>query len=222
MRIIDLSQPLGPKTTLWPGQKPMQATVQATVAVDGYYMRRVDLGEHCGTHFDAPVHFTEGGATVDQVPADRLVVPARVVDVTDDTINDPDYALTAADVLLMEAEHGRLEPGDALVVRTGWDRHLADPARYVGDMRFPGVGIDAAELAIERGVVGIAIDTLSIDRGVATDFVVHYRILPAGLWQLEGLVGLEQLPARGALLVVGVPAVVDASGFPARVFGLVL
>ena len=88
-------------------------------------------------------------------------------------------------------------------------------------MRFPGVGLDAAELAISRGVVGIAIDTLSIDRGVATDFPVHNTTLPAGLWQVEGLIGLDRLPPTGALLVVGVPSVVEASGFPARVFCIV-
>ena len=221
MRVIDLSQPLGPATTPWPGQEPMIAHVEGTVERDGYYIRRLEIGEHYGTHFDAPSHFAADGACVEGVPAERLVVPARVVDVADRTVDDPDYALTADDVLAMEAEHGPLEPGDALVVRTGWDRHLGDPARYVGDMRFPGVGIDAAELAIERGVAGIAIDTLSIDRGVATDFVVHYRTLPAGLWQAEGLVGLERLPARGATLVVGVPPVVGASGFPARILALV-
>lgn len=221
MRVIDLSQPLGPETTPWPGQDGLRATVQGTVEQDGYYIRRLEIGEHYGTHFDAPAHFAADGATVEAVPAERLVVPARVVDVAEKTIDDPDYALSADDVLAMEAEHGPLEAGDALVVRTGWDRHLGDGARYVGDMRFPGVGIDAAELAIERGVVGIAIDTLSIDRGVATDFVVHYRTLPAGLWQAEGLVGLERLPAKGATLVVGVPPVVAASGFPARILALV-
>jgi kynurenine formamidase len=221
MRVIDLSQPLGPDTTPWPGQDGMRAEVQGTVEADGYYIRRLEIGEHYGTHFDAPSHFAADGACVEAVPAERLVVPARLVDVAARTVDDPDYALSADDVLAMEAEHGALEPGDALVVRTGWDRHLGDAARYVGDMRFPGVGIDAAELAIERGVVGIAIDTLSIDRGVATDFVVHYRTLPAGLWQAEGLVGLERLPARGATLVVGVPPVVGASGFPARILALV-
>ncbi len=222
MQVIDLSQPLGPATTPWPGQEPFSARVDATVATDGYFIRRIDISEHVGTHFDAPAHFHAEGITVDQIPADKLVVPARLIDVADRVGDDSDYAVSAADVEAMEAAHGRLQPGDALVVRTGWDRHLGDGPRYVSDLRFPGLGLDAAELAIERGVVGIAIDTLSIDRGVATDFVVHYRTLPAGLWQVEGLVGLERLPAVGALLIVGVPPIVGASGFPARVLGLVL
>lgn len=221
MRVIDLSQPLSPATTPFPGMEAMRAETQATVAAEGYFLRRIDIGEHYGTHFDAPAHFHEGGATVEGIAAERLVRPARLVDVSARCADDPDYALTADDVLAMEARHGDLEPGDALVVRTGWDRHLGDPARYVGDLRFPGVGIDAAELAIERGVDGIAIDTLSVDRGVATDFVVHYRTLPAGLWHAEGLAGLEQLPPRGAWLVVGVPPLVGASGFPARIMALI-
>ncbi|MGA0122819.1 MAG: cyclase family protein [Gaiellales bacterium] len=221
MRVIDLSQPLGPDTPPFPGFAPLRADVEATVADDGYFVRRIDLGEHYGTHFDAPAHFHAGGATVEGIAAERLVRPARVVDVAEQAAADPDYAVTADDLVAMEAAHGALEPGDALVVRTGWDRHLDDPARYVGDLRFPGVGVEAAELAIERGVDGIAIDTLSVDRGIATDFAVHYRTLPAGLWQAEGLVGLERLPARGAWLVVGVPPVVGASGFPARILALI-
>ena len=132
MRIIDLSQPLGPNTTPWPGQEPFRATVEATVATAGYYIRRLDLSEHTGTHFDAPAHFAADGATVDQVPLESLVVPARLVDVAEFTLTDPDYAVSAEDVMAIEVEHGPLLPGDALIVRTGWDRHLGDGPRYVG------------------------------------------------------------------------------------------
>jgi len=222
MRVIDLSQPLGPDTEPWPGDAPLAARVEETVAADGCFVRRIDLPEHLGTHFDAPAHFVADGATVDQIPAERLVVPARLLDVAERVGDDPDYAVSLADVLAMEAEFGRLEPGEALVVRTGWDRFVGQAARYVGDLRFPGLGLAAAELAVERGIVGIAIDTLSVDRGVETGFAVHLCTLPAGLWHVEGLVGLERLPPTGALLVVGVPPLVGASGFPARVLALLL
>ena len=112
---------------------------------------------------------------------------------------------------------GMLESGQAVLVRTGWDRFLNDRARYIDDLRFPGVGVEAAELLVRRGVIGIGIDTLSIDRGVATEFPVHLITLPAGLWHVEGLVGIDRVPSVGAMLVVGVPLVKDASGFPARV-----
>ena len=92
--------------------------------------------------------------------------------------------------------------------------------RYVGDLRFPGVSAEAARLLIAQGAAGIGIDTLSVDAGLSTDFAVHNLTLPAGLWHLEGLVNLELLPPRGALLVVGAPPLVGGSGVPARPFAL--
>ncbi|MGI9116768.1 MAG: cyclase family protein [Gaiellales bacterium] len=221
MRVVDLTQPLSPDTTPWPGEAPLRASVAATVPADGYYTRRVDLQEHVGTHFDAPAHFVADGATVERVAASRLVAPLRVVDVSGQASEDPDYAVTADDVHRMEREHGPLAPGDALLALTGWDAHLGDPARYVGDLRFPGFGADGAALAVDRGLVGIGIDTLSVDRGCDEAYPVHLRTLPAGLWHLEGLVGLDLVPPSGAMLVVGVPPLVGASGFPARVLALV-
>lgn len=221
MRIVDLTQPLSPDTAPWPGEPPLRFEEQANVPADGYYARRIDLHEHTGTHFDAPAHFVEGGATVDEIAAGRLVVPARVVDVSGQASEDPDYAVTADDIRAMERKHGDLAPGEALLALTGWDMHLADPARYVGDLRFPGFGADAAELAVERGLAGIGIDTLSVDRGCDETYPVHLAVLGGGLWQLEGLVGLDLIPAVGAMLIVGVPPLVGASGFPARVLALV-
>jgi kynurenine formamidase len=128
---------------------------------------------------------------------------------------------TADDIRAMERKHGDLAPGEALLALTGWDMYLADPARYVGDLRFPGFGADAAELAVERALAGIGIDTLSVDRGCDETYPVHLAVLGGGLWQLEGLVGLDLIPAVGAMLIVGVPPLVGASGFPARVLALV-
>ena len=220
MRVVDLSQPLGPETAGWPGDGPFVATPDATVDVDGSYSRRVDLHEHMGTHFDAPAHFVRDGLTVDAIAAERLVVPVRVIDISAQVDADRDYALAVADIEEMEAMDGMLESGQAVLVRTGWDRFLNDRARYIDDLRFPGVGVEAAELLVRRGVIGIGIDTLSIDRGVATEFPVHLITLPAGLWHVEGLVGIDRVPSVGAMLVVGVPLVKDASGFPARVLAL--
>ena len=220
-RVVDLTQPLGPQTAPWPGSGPFAARATADIERDGHYTREISLSEHSGTHLDAPAHFAPGGARVHEVPADRLVVPCAVIDVSAECADDPDYALDVQRVERDEAEHGRLPAGGALLLRTGWDRHLGDPERYVESMRFPGFGTDAAELAIERGCVGLGIDTLSIDAGRDESVPVHHITLPAGLWQLEGLVNLGALPARGATLIVGALRLVDGSGTPARVLALV-
>ena len=107
-----------------------------------------------------------------------------------------------------------------VLVCTGWSAFLGDAGRYVTDLRFPGVSSEAARLLVERGVAGLGIDTLGVDPGNSTDFAAHNTTLPAGLWHLEGLVNLELLPARGALLAVGAPLLVGGSGVPARPLAL--
>ena len=97
----------------------------------------------------------------------------------------------------------------------------SDPAVYLGDPpHFPGYGPDAARLLVERGVGALGIDTLGVDPGEATDFPVHHITLPAGLFHLEGLIGLDAVPDTGATVVVGALRLPGASGTPARVFAL--
>ena len=78
-----------------------------------------------------------------------------------------------------------------------------------------------AWLLKERRISGLAVDTLSLDRGSSKDFKTHYVWLPAGRWGLENVANLEAVPAAGAMLVVGVAKVKDATGGPARLFALV-
>jgi kynurenine formamidase len=219
-RIVDLTQPLGPQTPLWPGATPPAALVLSTVAVDGDYTRRVSVDEHTGTHLDAPAHFVRGGATVDALRAERMVCDAYVVDVRERCERDAGYVVTAADLERFEEEHGMLPAGCAVLINTGWDRYLNDSERYVAALRFPGLRSDAARLLVERAVAGIGIDTLGVDAGAASEFPVHHITLPAGLWHLEGLVALDQLPPTGATIMIGAVPFVDASGIPVRVLAL--
>jgi kynurenine formamidase len=221
LRVVDLAQPLSEATTVWPGMNRLSARTTETYAVDGAFARELTLGEHTGTHLDAPAHFAEGGATVDQIAAGDLVCEIAVLDIREACAIDPDYVLSPADVIEHEATHGALPARAAVLVCTGWSALLADAPRYVGDLRFPGVSVAAARLLVERRVAGIGIDTLGVDPGSSTDFAAHHTTLTAGLWHLEGLVNLELLPPRGALLAVGAPLLVGGSGVPARPLALV-
>lgn len=223
MHTVDLTQPLGPQTITWPGSSAPTFTVTSMLEDEGSFARDVSLSEHAGTHVDAPAHFVEGGATVDQIPVDRLICDLAVIDIRHETAQDPDYLLSVADLELDEAAHGPVLPGGAVAVCTGWsawaggDAYLGIDAS--GGMHFPGVGRAAAEWLVEqRGVVGIGIDTPGIDRGSDANFDVHGGVtLPRGVWHLEGLVSLERVPARGATVFVGVLPLAGGSGAPARV-----
>jgi kynurenine formamidase len=220
-RLVDLTQPLGPETVLWPGSRPFAAVAEADYDSDGAYSRYLSLPEHTGTHLDAPAHFARDGATVDALPLDLLVRPLVRLDVRALVGDDPSFTLSARDVVEIESTEGGIPSGCAVVVWTGWSRLLGLP-RYAGDgvLAFPGVGPDAARLLVERRVAGIGIDTLGIDPGHAADAPAHRVTMPAGLWHLEGLVGLERVPARGAWLVAAALPVVAGSGAPARAFAI--
>jgi kynurenine formamidase len=122
------------------------------------------------------------------------------------------------EVVAYEAEHGPVTAGSAVFLRTDWQRPVGETV-----LAFPGFGVEAArELVVERRVVGLGIDTLGIDPGSASDFPVHREVsLPHGVWHVENLTALSDVPAVGSWAVVGVPRVSGASGFPARVLALV-
>ena len=226
MRVVDLTQPLHAGTVMWPGAPAPTAETILTVAHDGFYNRKVSFMEHSGTHFDAPAHMVEGTATVDQIDADRLVRPAVVIDISAAAAGEPDSVLTLDQVHDFEVQHGRIPDGAAVLLRTGWEEFNTDAAKYAGapgPLRFPGFGADAARFLVEeRGAVGLGIDTMSIDPGATVDFVVHRQVShPQGVWHVEGLMNLGQLPPIGSWIVVGVLKLLDGSGSPARVLALV-
>ncbi len=225
-RVVDLTLPIGPDTVMWPGCPAPEAEVGVTLERDGFYARRVMLWEHTGTHFDAPCHMVEGPCT-HEVPAETLVCPAVVIDISGDlSPEDVDAVLTVEQVQRWEAEHGAVPEGSAVLLRTGWEEFSADPYRYgrlPGDLRFPGFGVESARYLVdERRVAGLGIDTLGIDAGVAAEFPVHKQVsLPKGVWHLENLTNLKSVPPTGALVMAGVLKLVDGSGSPARVLALV-
>ena len=222
-KLLDLTQPLGPATILWPRARPFAADVEVDHDTHGVYARDLSFPEHSGTHLDAPAHFVKDGLTVDEIAIGALVRPAVCLDVRELVGDDPAFTLSAKTIGRIERRDGTILRGAAVLVCTGWDRFLQNPGRYRGTgetLAFPGVAADAARLLVERGAAGIGIDTLSIDAGHADTFPTHHVTLPAGLWHLEGLTHLERVPARGAWLVAAALPIVEGSGAPARAFAV--
>ena len=225
--VIHLSHVLEPGMPEWPGDPPLAFASVAALATDGYALRRVTVGEHSGTHANAPSSFHADGAAIDAYPAEMLVVPAVVIDVSAAAAADADHRLTIDEVIAWERRFGSVPAGAAVLVHTGWCRRWGDPSRFLnagadGGMHFPGVSLAAAELLIEaRGAAGLGIDTHGIDGGDATAFAVNARVLERPRLLLENLANLDQLPPTGATIVVGVLRLRGGSGSPAAVLALV-
>jgi kynurenine formamidase len=196
-RVVDLTYAINSKLPVWPGDDhTFEAQVVATPEKDGDFAGSFWMLEHYGTRMDAPAHFPPGKLTLDQIPVDHFFGPAVLIDVREEAGKDSDYRLTPADVEKWKTIHGRVSSGSVVLLRTGWASRWPDQSRYRnmdgnGAMHFPGFSAESARLLVARGVVGLGIDTASVDYGSSKDFEVHQASLPAGLYNLENLANLD-------------------------------
>src|SRR5246500_1598344 len=224
--VVDLSYAIDDKLVPWPGDKRwFEAEVNATVEKNRYFPRSFWMLEHYGTHLDAPIHFPPGKATVDQIPAKQFFGPAVVLDVRAEAAKNADFQVPAARVEEWEKQHGRIAEGAIVLLRTGWASRWPDAKKYrnqdtQGKMHFPGFSVEAAKLVISRRVSGIGCDTLSADYGASEDFAVHHLVLGAGLYHLENLADLSEVPEAGAFLVVAPIKLEGGSGGAVRVLAV--
>ncbi len=231
--VVDLTHPFDASTLYWPTSPSTfelsKLSEGKTAAGFFYAANAFCTPEHGGTHFDAPVHFGEGRRTADQVPARQLIAPAAVIDISRQAAADPDYRLTAADVLAWEARNGRVPEGAIVVLRTGWSSRWPDRKRYLGDdkpgdasnLHFPSYGKEAAELLVrDRKAGALGVDTASIDHGPSKDFPVHQTAAAGEVPGLENLTNLDRLPETGAWIIALPMKIGGGSGGPLRAVAL--
>jgi kynurenine formamidase len=240
LRVVDLSQSLGPETPVI-GLPPMfgaspGVTLEVISRFDdkgpAWYWNIIRMGEHTGTHFDAPVHWITGKDlpqnSCDTIPAERFVGPACVIDATADVERDEDFLLTPDRIRSWEASHGPIPPRSWVLLRTGWSRR-ADPAAFLNvradGPHSPGFHADASRLlALERDVLGVGVETVGTDAGQAgtfdPPFPNHTIMHGAGKFGLASLRNLDQLPPTGALVIAAPLKIVNGSGSPVRVLAL--
>lgn len=231
-RIVDLTHTIDADTIFWPTETRTFELVEEHKGVTErgffYAANRFCSPEHGGTHVDAPFHFAKPGETVAEIPIERLVGRAVVIDVTGKAAKDPDYTLTPEDVADWETTHGTIPAGAIVLLRTGWSSRWPDKRAYLGDdtpgdasnLHFPSYGPDAARLLVERGVSVLGVDTASIDNGPSKDFLVHRILGAANVVGLENVTNLDRLPATGAWVLALPMKIANGTGAPARVVAL--
>ena len=231
---IDLTHDFSAETIYWPTAKPFKLdTVSAQQTPAGYYYaaNNFSAAEHGGTHLDAPVHFAEGKWTTDQIPLDRLVGNAVVVDVEARSAGNADYRIDLPALTEWEQKNGRIVAGTIVLFRTGWGRRWPDRAKYLGTMRtgseavpelhFPGIDSVAANWLVERRVGAVGIDTPSIDYGQTSTYPVHRVLFAANIPAFENVAHLDRLPETGSLVVALPMKIRGGSGGPLRIVALV-
>ena len=239
IRVVDLTQPLGPATPvigLPPIFAPSPGVTMETISRyddrgPAWYWNTLTFGEHTGTHFDAPVHWVTGkdlpDNACDTIPARRFVGPACVIDVTADVQANPDFLLTHERIEAWEGAHGRIPAGAWVLLRTGWSRRPG--ATFINAAadgpHSPGFDQRASTLlAHDRDVLGVGVETIGTDAGQAgtfdPPFPNHTIMHGAGKFGLASLCNLDQLPPTGAIVIAAPLKIVAGSGSPLRVLAL--
>ena len=241
LEIVDLTQPLGPDTPVI-GLPPIFApspgvTIEVISRYDdrgpGWYWNTLHLGEHTGTHFDAPIHWITGkdlpGNACDTIPARRFVGPACVIDIEREVESNVDHLVTPDQIEQWERRHGRIPAGAWVLLRTGWSRRR-DPKAFLNvasdGPHSPGFDAGASRmLAEERDVLGVGVETIGTDAGQAGTFQPpfpnHSIMHGAGKFGLASLCNLDRLPPTGAVVIAAPLKIVNGSGSPLRVLAIV-
>jgi kynurenine formamidase len=233
-RIVDLTHPFDKDTLYWPTWpsgfelKPLH---KGPTPFGFYYAAYAFCApEHGGTHLDAPTHFAEGAWSSSEIPVERFIGSAFVIDVSEKAKANPDYTLTVGDVTDFEGRFGQIPAGAIVLLRTGWGKRWPDRLAYFGDdtpgdaskLHFPSYGRDAVRFLIqERRVSMIGVDTASNDAGISKDFPVHRLAAANNVAGLENLANLDDLPAVGATIIALPMKIAGGSGAPTRVIALV-
>jgi kynurenine formamidase len=232
--LVDLTHPFDEDTIYWPTEEGfVLERGPSGLAPEGYHYEahRFRSAEHGGTHLDAPIHFREGGASLDQIPLERLLGPAVAIDVTAACARNRDYQVDVGDLQSWEAIHGEIPRGAIVLLRTGFARFWPDRERYMGSaargpeaaarLHFPGLHPQAAHwLATQREVRAVGIDTPSIDHGPSREFWSHRALFEADALVFENVARLDALPARG-FSVVALPMLIrGGSGGPLRIIAI--
>lgn len=224
--VVHLSHVIDPKIPLWPGDPPIEFETVAELKKDGYSLRRFSIGEHSATHMNAPNSFYPEGMSIDQYPAESLIAKAVVIDIRKQVEANPNYVLALSDVLAWEQQYGQMSPGSVVLLFTGWQSKWSDKAAFFnpdvsGELHFPGFGSEATQFLLsQRQIAGVGIDTHGVDSGQDITFATNRLVLEQPRIVLENLTNLDQLPAIGAILVVGVLRLKGGTGSPVGVLAL--
>jgi kynurenine formamidase len=240
IEVVDLTAPLSSTTPVI--ELPAQFGQTARFELEeisryddrgpAWYWNNFRSGEHTGTHLDAPNHWVSGKGQEDvaSIPTGRLVGPAVVLDFSAEVEKDPDFLLEVDHVKAWESTHGPLPEGGWLLYRTGWDAHSSTQEEMLNadeaGPHTPGMSVECARwVAEEAPVVGVGVETVGTDAGLAPTFdpmfPCHSFLMGNGKYGLTQLQHVGRLPATGAVIVAGPLPIETGSGAPARVLALV-
>ncbi len=242
VEVVDLSGTLGPDTPLL---KLPPELAKDTPKIEVHKISEYDengpfwawnwlkLGEHSGTHFDAPHHWVTGkdyaDGYTDTIPPQNFVGPANVIDCSKEAAEDPDFLLTSDHVRAWEAEHGEIGEGEWVLMRTDWDRRAHSEEAFLNmdenGPHSPGPTAECIEYLVSKKIMGWGTQCIGTDAGSAggmePPFPAHNLLHKANRYGLASLANLDRLPPKGAILIAAPLKIERGTGSPIRALALV-
>jgi kynurenine formamidase len=228
---IDLTWAFDEQSVYWPTNIPFKHdTVFEGINDKGYYYSsfKYSAEEHGGTHFDAPMHFAQGGNSIEKVPVEQLTGEGVMIDISSKVAANRDYQITAGDLEEWEKHNGRIPDNAIILFNTGFGKFHPDKGSYTGttlggkegveNLHFPGLHPDAAQwLVSNRNIRAVGLDTPSIDFGQSKDFMTHRILYANNLTAYENVANLSQLPPKGFWIMAFPMKIKGGSGAPLRI-----
>jgi len=237
IKVVDLTQTLTPTTPViaLPPEVGANSPPFSMIPVSnfdekgpGWAWNEIRMGEHTGTHFDAPNHWHTGRTYPDggpaTIPADQLIAPACVIDCSKESAANPDFLMEVEHIEAWEAKHGKIPAKSWVLMRTDWSKRT-DPEAFLNGGHTPGPSIEAAKFLAGRDVMGFGVETVGTDAGMAgifdPPFPAHHFMHGNNRYGLASLTNLDKLPPKGAVLITPPLKIAGGSGSPLRVLALV-
>lgn len=242
VEVVDLTGVLGPETPLLklPPELAVDTPPVKIHEISNYDKNGpfwawnwLELGEHSGTHFDAPHHWITGkdysDGYTDTLDVQRLIAPVNVLDFSKEAAADPDFLLTVDHIKAWEAANGDIGEGEWVVLRTDWDRFGGDAEKFLNadetGPHTPGPTAEAMKYLIGKGIVGWGNQCIGTDAGQAggmdPPFPAHNLLHANNRFGLASLANLDKLPAKGAILIPAPLKIKKGTGSPIRALALV-
>jgi len=221
-KIIDLTHTISSKIPTWQGDcgfsHELIVDYAACTTPVKFRVQKINMYAGLGTHMDAPAHCIPGGRTIDELDLNELISPCVVIDVSAQAHER--YSVTPHDIEIFEQTHGKINDKSFVIIRTGWDQHWHSPDKYHNNHVFPSVSREAAELLLERQIVGLGIDTLSPDRP-EDGYLVHEILLTADKYLVENVANSGKIPAIGSYTFALPLKIQEGTEAPIRLVALI-
>lgn len=218
-KIVELNHLHQTSMPVWPTHpKFTRADNETYAAGDGNYNCQIIMGDHCGTHVDAPSHFIEGGKTIEDIDVSQLMGRGLLLDMRHIA---PCHTFGVKNIQLWERDFGAIEADDIVIFRTGWHEKWAlkpDHSAFLQD--WPGLSAEGAAYLIAKGVKVFGTDALSLDAFGNAENPAHLAVLGNDKLIIENLTNLQMLPTHFCFIALPL-RIEHGSASPVRAIALI-